>query len=442
MTDPGPVISEFTRGYISQALPFEGQADTLTVCMIVRDEAERIEEAIENFQSFADEIVVVDTGSEDGTQKILQSLPVKFAEMQWSGDFSAARNRALDEASCSWVIWLDADDRVVREDVETLKMFKKAPRDRVFIFELINAPENVSLGESYYQMRMFPNAPSIRFSGRVHEDVRASVEELGLHRVYTKLKIRHTGYRDPAEVQKKALRNLEILQAVPEEEQDALILSRQADSYAMMGDWGPAIELYVQAWERPECKEDFPVLYWHLPVLIGRCYQSAGKLDAALEWFQRSVYLFESKADAYYYAGEIHRDFGQEEEAEEAWRFVLWLKPQFDALGNRAPLIRMFAYDALCRLLAKQERWQELLEISKGFFQEFNELVEPRWHLGLAFCRLGQHENALRQLEAGLLMVPQGEPQVWECLLESYEKSNNTMGLEYAKQRYDAVQSS
>lgn len=438
MTDPGPVINQFARGPIQQALEFEGEADTLSVCMIVKDEAETIREAIENFQAFADEIVVVDTGSTDGTLDLLKELPVVLLEEPWQGDFSAARNKGLDAATSSWIMWMDADDRIAPASVGAIKAFKKAQRDRVFVFELINAPLGVTVGESFYQIRIFPNDERIRFKGKIHENVREGADKLGLHRVFVTVKIHHTGYSSPEECRRKAERNLEMLLAVPEEERDALNLSRQADAYAMMQDWEQAIVHYKAAREHPSCATQYSVLHRHLPVLIGRCYASLGSEDDALKWYQQSIVDFEDKLDAYCYAAQIHLARGELDDAENAWTHVLRQRPNFEILGNQAPLIRMYSYDGLCTVLTAKEQWHQLRDLAISFLSEFGELVEPRWHLGRAYCKLLQYEEALRFLEAGLIMYPKANAEVWDLLFECYEKTENTIGLEHAKTRHQA----
>src|SRR5690554_5975745 len=87
---------------------------TLSVIIITLNEAAHIAECLKSV-SFADEIVVVDSGSTDGTRKIAQELGAKVVLTEdWPG-FGRQKNRALDLATCEWVLSIDADERVTPE---------------------------------------------------------------------------------------------------------------------------------------------------------------------------------------------------------------------------------------------------------------------------------------------------------------------------------------
>lgn len=86
---------------------------TLSVVMIARDEAWRIEESLASVR-FADEIIVADTGSKDETVLLAESLGARVFSIPFEG-FGPAKQRALDEATCDWVLSLDADEIVSSE---------------------------------------------------------------------------------------------------------------------------------------------------------------------------------------------------------------------------------------------------------------------------------------------------------------------------------------
>lgn len=439
MLDPTSTIRKIIKGSIREPLEVSARKKTLTVCMVVRDEARNIREAIQNIQNFADEIVVVDTGSTDETLPILRELPVTLIEEEWKEDFAQARNKGLEAATSAWILWMDADDRVEPKNFSTIRSFVTAPTDRVFVFELINAPLHVHLGESFYQVRLFPNHPKIRFKGRIHEDLGHAVEELGLHSAYVNARIHHMGYSTDEERQRKSKRNLDILAHIPEEERTALTIAREGDAHAMAKDWEAAIRCYESAYEFPHCASEHPALYQHLPVFIGRIYQSAGDLEQALKWFQRSILSYENKLDAYCYAAEIHLELEEEEMAEEAWQFVLKSPKRFDVVGNQDELIRMFSYNGLCELYTKAGRWQDLRTLATGFFSEYAQLVEPCWHLGRALFELESYEEATRILERGMSMYPRPDHAVWQCLFHAYEKLGDREKMQQVKQRYETL---
>lgn len=88
---------------------------TLSVVMICRDEADRIQNALESVAGWADEIVVLDSGSTDGTPEICRGYTDRVEVTDWPG-FGVQKQRALERATGDWVFSLDADE-VVSEDL-------------------------------------------------------------------------------------------------------------------------------------------------------------------------------------------------------------------------------------------------------------------------------------------------------------------------------------
>lgn len=82
--------------------------------MICRDEADRIEPALQSVAGWADEIVVFDSGSTDDTAAIVRRYTERLFITDWPG-FGAQRQRCLLAARGDWVLVLDADERVTRE---------------------------------------------------------------------------------------------------------------------------------------------------------------------------------------------------------------------------------------------------------------------------------------------------------------------------------------
>ena len=93
--------------------------------MIVKDEREVLARCLECVRPFADEIIVADTGSQDGSQDIARSFTDNVYPFEWCDDFSAARNFSFEKATCELVMWLDADDVIAQEDVKKLCALKE-----------------------------------------------------------------------------------------------------------------------------------------------------------------------------------------------------------------------------------------------------------------------------------------------------------------------------
>src|ERR1700757_4443338 len=99
----------------------------LSAALIVRDESKFIEGCLDSLVGRADEMILVDTGSCDDTIEKARRFPVKLFHFPWAGDFSAARNFALQQASCDWILYIDADERLRFPNPNVLKAALATP---------------------------------------------------------------------------------------------------------------------------------------------------------------------------------------------------------------------------------------------------------------------------------------------------------------------------
>ena len=148
----------------------------LSLSMIVRDEAERIESCLRSVQGFVDEMVVVDTGSSDATVAIAEGLGASVHRIDWPGDFAPARNQALQWVSGDWVLVLDADEQLRPEAREPLRRLMAEPD--LLLINLLR--QEIGALQSPYSnvSRLFRRHPAIRWSRAYHSLVDDSVAEL------------------------------------------------------------------------------------------------------------------------------------------------------------------------------------------------------------------------------------------------------------------------
>ena len=92
------------------------QLVTVSVCMIVKDEEMVLARCLETVKSWVDEMIIVDTGSTDGTKEIARRYTDRVYDFAWRDDFAAARNFTFSKARCDYCMWLDADDVILPED--------------------------------------------------------------------------------------------------------------------------------------------------------------------------------------------------------------------------------------------------------------------------------------------------------------------------------------
>ncbi|MBD5585750.1 MAG: glycosyltransferase family 2 protein [Clostridia bacterium] len=174
----------------------------LSVCLIVKDEEAVVSRCLNCVQKFADEIIVVDTGSADKTVEEVKKFTDKVYFYEWNDNFADARNYAFEKATGDFVMWLDADDVVPDEDCIKIKqLMEKADFDMAFLPYISGSEEGIKTFV-YYRERIFRRSGNYKFRGAVHEAVTPQGNI-----VYSDAEIWHKKLKAG-----NSLRNLNILQ--------------------------------------------------------------------------------------------------------------------------------------------------------------------------------------------------------------------------------------
>ena len=231
---------------------------SLSLCMIVKNEAENLERCLETARPHVEEIVIVDTGSTDGTQAIAQRYADVFDEIEWPDSFSKARNHSFDLSSGDYNIWLDGDD-CMPNPADWRKLRRAIAVDGVVALNLLQVdrlPDNqIISGSTNPVTRVVRNDPSIRFRGKVHnqiiDDVNTYCKVHGGSLSTVNAKFYHVGYDLPSE-EKKAkygvripLLKHEALHAETRERR-AYYQFQLAVGYSMVGQKQEALETLKQ----------------------------------------------------------------------------------------------------------------------------------------------------------------------------------------------------
>jgi hypothetical protein len=109
----------------------------LSAVVIARNEASRIRACLQSVAGLADEIVVLDSGSSDGTQALCRALGARVIETDWPG-YGAQKNRALRSAAHDWVLSLDADEHVSPELAASIRGALASPAAAGYRFRRCN----------------------------------------------------------------------------------------------------------------------------------------------------------------------------------------------------------------------------------------------------------------------------------------------------------------
>jgi tetratricopeptide (TPR) repeat protein len=221
----------------------------LSVCMIVRDEAKNLPAALWSVKRVADEVVVVDTGSTDGTAEIAASEGARVLHHAWTDDFAAARNVSLGAAEGKWILYLDADETVPPDSESKILKALSGKADAYFV--RIESGVDSSAGKVFvsFYPRLFRNLPGLAFDGRVHEQIYPSLEARGARVEVSDIVIKHSGYTaSPEEMAAKARRNAAMLERdLKEKPGDALALFHLGEARSMLGEHEEAVDCYEAA---------------------------------------------------------------------------------------------------------------------------------------------------------------------------------------------------
>lgn len=140
---------------------------TISLCMIVKNEQLVLEKCLDSIKDVVDEIIIVDTGSNDLTINIAKKYTHKIFQLKWIDDFSYARNYSISKATKDYILWLDADDYLDVSQLNKLKKLKLSIDGSIDMYYLLyNFNDDY---EPFYRERIFKNNGKFKFIGKVHE---------------------------------------------------------------------------------------------------------------------------------------------------------------------------------------------------------------------------------------------------------------------------------
>lgn len=233
---------------------------SISACAIMKNEINHVEAWLDNIRVFAKEIIVVDTGSTDGTREFLAKQPdVKLISYEWQHDFAQAKNVALQEATGDWLVFTDADECFYHPEniIEYLRQLDKQYADMDVIFcpiDNIDADSNNEMINSDVVPRIIRNHVGIKYMGAVHEQLtkgREPWQDIKYIVADRQLAIRHTGYSTKV-IPFKHQRNYEILwQVMEKSHKPEMYYGFLSESLLGLEKYQEALEYAVLAIESP-----------------------------------------------------------------------------------------------------------------------------------------------------------------------------------------------
>lgn len=176
-----------------QLVPYD-ENQTISLCMLAHNEAGYIPKVVQSIRPFLSELIVIDTGSTDGSDSVAEQMGAKVYQFEWKDDFSAARNFALSKSTCKWILRLDPDEVAPWETAIRLPELVRDGKMEGYVFPIINwlqDPQGTpnaqwALSET---CRLYKNLyPTVQYKGLVHEELDDTLKDLSHQRIAELLK--------------------------------------------------------------------------------------------------------------------------------------------------------------------------------------------------------------------------------------------------------------
>lgn len=318
-------------------------ARSISLIMIVKNEAHHLHECLESVRGLVDEICICDTGSTDDTLAVAQEFGAKTSVFIWCDDFSAARNESLRLATKDWVFCIDADERLNPQDIPTLRQMTEGPQDHCYWLPIRNYTDTTSVADFVacevndpycrgfagwypaHRVRLFPNGTGAKYEGKVHELIGPCLERMGYKIQGSDIPVHHYPLvkREAERVQDKQEMYLRLghekIRQNPDDPKGYMELGNQ---YAEVKDYENAAAAYREALKRNP--SDAGVL-----MNMGGVLHALGRDTEAKQALQLSLQLDPALSESWRNLGVIYADEKEWKAALECFERAMECDPQW-----------------------------------------------------------------------------------------------------------------
>ncbi|MFA5857196.1 MAG: glycosyltransferase [Candidatus Pacearchaeota archaeon] len=350
---------------------------SISVCMIVKNEEKYLENCLESIKNLASEIIIVDTGSTDNTKEIAKKYTDKVYEFSWTDNFSDARNFSLSKATKDWILSLDADEIISKQDQEKIIKIISEDITDAFLFNWRDYTNRIGLSgwisskdDNYIEsnvangylvskvLRLFKRKENHYFEGRIHETVQNSIKNAG-NKIYdSDIVIHHYGNLDKEKYSTKKIEYIELLKKRLEdkdfnEKKEDYICYEIASQLTNSKEYDEAIKYMVMAIklkEEPKYLATLGSLYLikkryseaerilkkavekdpknaSIHGNLGIIYSEREEFIKAIKKFEKAITLNPKSADSYFNLGIVYKRMGKENKKEEMFEKAVYYNP-------------------------------------------------------------------------------------------------------------------
>lgn len=442
-----PIITQAAPSDESQVIQSEevpGSA-RVSLTMIVKNEEDNLAACLEDVRELVHEIVVVDTGSSDRTKEIALSFGAIVIDFPWVDSFAAARNVAIEHATGDYAFWLDADDRIDRENQVKLKrLFETLRRDEQngYVMKCACLPDpqgNTSTVVDH--VRLFPLRPEIRWSYRVHEQILPALRRSGGDVQWSDVVIQHTGYVDATLRRRKLERDLRLLDLENQEHpDDPFTLFNLGSVYLELNNPQAALPCLERSLNRSAVTDS---IVRKLFALISITHRALGNEDAAVQTCMRGRQYYPLDAELLFREAVIRRQMRDHPGAVSCLEKLL-AEPEGEHFASvDADLRGSRARDLLAHVLLEMKQYQKAEEQWNYILSEDSKSLPG--YLGLAelylaeknwqcfdqnldqVARFATDEQTMPLLKARAMLAQQRFDEARIVIMEMIEKHSNAL---------------
>ncbi|HYF84381.1 MAG TPA: glycosyltransferase [Clostridia bacterium] len=299
------------------------QKNTISLCMIVKNEEKYLDRCLKSVQGKVDEIIIADTGSTDRTIEIAQKYGAIISRFEWINDFAAARNYSISEAKSEYILVLDADEYL--DDSASLENDLVQKRDYYKL--LIKNYQSEGRIVFNQNIRLFKSGIGLRYSGKLHEHLSAYDGGTNYIGAESNIVINHVGYLPEVIADKgKKKRNYDIMVKELEDNPTGYSYYNMGLVYVSEENYDKALDMFKKSYPLSEGQAYLKSLI----VRTGECLCLLDRTEEAITLLLDAIKVFPQYADLHYPLGVLFLNSGYLKDAEIEFKKCLEIGEKVD----------------------------------------------------------------------------------------------------------------
>ncbi len=382
-------------------------SNSVSLCMIVKDEADNLVNCLDSAKDFVDEVIIVDTGSIDNTKYLARDWGAKVYDYAWENDFAKARNFALEKVTTDWVLVLDGDEILVSDTIPSLK--KLIAEENNLVVNLMR--EEIGTVSSPYSLlsRLFRRHPQIQFSRPYHALIDDHVIALQQQETHWQIvdfptvTIQHTGYQpEIIQAEGKTERAKQAMESyLKDHPRDAYVCNKLGALYLQIGEEKKGVKLLKTGLK---ANTGTPAVVFELHYHYANAMLKEKNPDTAVKHYQKAIaqpLLDKLKLGAYHNFGSLCMEVQDFESAVQLFEHCVKIEPKFALAYYNLGL----AYRSIGNNVKALSAYKKAIKYNPNYPWAYQ-------NLGVLLLKQGQVKESGEAFKKAVALHQQQNPQV------------------------------